>query len=198
MLKIGITGGIGSGKSTVCKVFESLGVPVFYADDAAKRMMDSNAQLREQIIQLFGPQAYDENQLNRKYISEVVFGNSDLLARLNEIVHPATVAHGKIWMGKQSNPYVLKEAALLFETGSNKDLDFIIGVSSPTALRLSRAMSRGNASKKDIEARMNRQMKEEEKMSLCDFIIVNDDCHAILPQVLALHVILLKKAKALP
>ena len=186
-LKIGITGGIGSGKSTVAKIFEVIGIPVYYADDAAKRLMNEDEQLQQQITALFGPEAYSNNQLNRKYIAQVVFNNKEKLERLNALVHPATIADGERWMRQQTTSYAIKEAALIFESGTQGQLDYVIGVSAPAPLRIHRAMKRDHLSREEILSRMNKQIQETIKMRLCDFIIYNDEQQLVIPQVLALH-----------
>jgi dephospho-CoA kinase len=187
MKKIGLTSGLGSGKSTVAAVFEALGVPVYYADEAAKKLMSENKELVNKIKNAFGENAYSNGILNRNYLAEVVFNDQEKLAGLNSIVHPATIQDADEWMEKQSSPYVIKEAALLFESGSNKYLNFVIGVSAPLELRVHRAMLRDNNSREQVMQRINKQMNEEEKLRLCDFIIVNDEQQLLFPQVLELH-----------
>lgn len=196
MLRVGITGGIGAGKTLVSEVFSALGIPVYYADKAASEIMERDPGLRAELIQLFGNDVYSENRLNRSYLSKEVFGNKEKLARLNALVHPAVIRAGKEWFEKQTTPYAIKEAALFFESGSNKDVDVMIGVSAPDDLRISRGMKRSNLSKADLEARIIEQMPQEEKMRLCDYVIINDDRSAVLPQVLALNKLLLKKGTA--
>lgn len=187
MLKIGITGGIGSGKSTVARVFESLGIPVYNADDAAKRLMQEDPELKKQIINLFGEQAYDQGKLNRSWISEQVFGNPEKVQALNAIVHPATIRDAEQWMRDQHSPYALKEAALIFESGSEKALDYVIGVDAPAELRIQRVMERDNVTREAILQRMQNQMDESEKIHRCDFIIHNNDHQLVIPQVITLH-----------
>ncbi len=194
MLKIGLTGGIGSGKSTVARVFEVLGIPVYSADEAARRIMNENEQLKAQIIASFGPSAYKEGVLNRVYMAAQVFNDKDKLERLNALVHPATIADSEQWMRQQTTPYAIKEAALIFESGTQRNLDYVIGVYAPAALRLLRAMKRDNATKEKIASVMNRQVDETIKMKLCDFVITNDEQQAVLPQVMRLHGELLGKA----
>ena len=140
MLKIGLTGGIGSGKSTVAKVFEVLGIPVYYADEAAKRLMNEDENLKEKLQQQFGKQTYVDGKLNRGYLSSLVFNDPEKLAILNSIVHPATIEDAAKWMTQQKTPYVIKEAALIFESGSQKDLDKVIGVFAPAPLRILRVI----------------------------------------------------------
>jgi dephospho-CoA kinase len=187
MLKIGITGGIGSGKSTVAKVFETLGVPVFYADDAAKELMNTDATLKEKIITAFGTASYTEGLLNRQYISSLIFNNPEKLALLNSIVHPATIENAERWMQQQTTAYAIKEAALIFESGAQLMLDYVIGVSAPTALRIQRTMNRDNITKEEVLSRMNKQIDETIKMRLCDFVITNDEQELLIPQVIAVH-----------
>ncbi len=187
MLKIGLTGGIGSGKSAVAAIFEVLGIPVFYADTEAKSVMEKDASLINSIIKEFGSESYVDGKLNRPYISSIVFNDSLKLERLNALVHPATMAAADAWMAKQTSPYVIKEAALLFEAGSAGHLDFVIGVYAPKHLRLKRGMDRDGASRNEVLARMNRQIEEIIKMKLCDFVVMNDEQQLVLPQVLQLH-----------
>lgn len=188
MLKVGITGGIGSGKSTVAKVFETLGIPVYNADAAAKRLMVENNSLKESVIGLFGKESYTvEGELNRKHIADIVFTQPEKLKQLNEIIHPATIKDAAEWMERQQTPYAIKEAALFFESGAHASVDVIIGVFAPTPLRIQRAMQRDNISREEVMNRMNKQMDEEIKMRLCDYVITNDDRNAIIPQVLELH-----------
>jgi dephospho-CoA kinase len=194
MLKVGITGGIGSGKSTICQVFETLGIPVLYADNIAKALMMSDPNLRQNIIKLLGEDAYQNNQLNRTFISNIVFKDKEKLAQLNAIIHPVVIAYGEDWMNGQNSSYAIKEAALFFETGSNKKVDVMIGVSAPLQLRIQRTMQREHITEKDVLERISKQMNEEQKMALCDYVIVNDEKNSIIEQVLELHQTLLRKA----
>lgn len=187
MLRIGLTGGIGSGKSTVARIFEVLGIPVYDADSASKRLMNEDEHLKKNIRKFFGDASYVGGELNRKYLAEEVFNNHEKLSLLNSFVHPATIKNAKQWMEKQHAPYVIKEAALIFESGADKDLDFVIGVRSPLSLRLQRIMDRDNVSEEQVKARMNNQMDEEEKLRLCKYVIVNDEQQLLIPQVLELH-----------
>ncbi len=187
MLRIGLTGGIGSGKSTVARIFNVLGIPVYSSDDASKRLMVEDENLKNRIIEKFGNESYLNGILNRKYLSAVVFSDQKKIKLLNSLVHPATIHDAELWMKKQNAPYIIKEAALIFESGSNKLLDFVIGVQSPAVLRIERAMKRDNLSREQIEARMKLQMDEDEKMQKCDFVIVNDEQQMIIRQVLLLH-----------
>ncbi|MBL7713265.1 MAG: dephospho-CoA kinase [Chitinophagaceae bacterium] len=194
MLKVGITGGIGAGKSTVCRVFETLGIPVFYADDAAKFLMNTDAGLRQQLIQAFGEKTYDNKRLNRAWLARQVFGNPEKLAQLNALTHPAVIRYGEAWIDRQQTPYVLKEAALFFESGSYKSMDLMIGVSAPLPLRIRRTMQREHISEAQVLERVSKQMDDAAKMSRCDYVILNDDLHSVIDQVLDLHRELLGKA----
>ncbi|PZF71011.1 dephospho-CoA kinase [Taibaiella soli] len=194
MLKVGVTGGIGSGKSTVCQVFRTLGIPVFNADDAAKWLMENDAKLISDIKALFGEAAYENSKLNRPFIASVAFNDRKKLQALNALTHPATIAYGKRWMEIQTTPYAIKEAALFFESGSDKEVDIMIGVYAPQEVRIARAMKRDNISHEQVLERLSKQMNEEEKMSRCRYVITNDDTVAVIPQVLELHTSLIQLA----
>ena len=189
MLKIGITGNIGSGKTTVSKIFGVLGVPVFYADDAAKNIMVNDEILISAMKQTFGPGAYfEDGSLNRKYIAGIVFNNEDELTKLNAIVHPATFRAFESWVSQHGDaPYVLKEAALLFESDSYKMCDKTILVTAPFEIRLKRVMQRDGLSEAEVKSREARQFTQDEKLKLADYVITNDGSELVVPQVLALH-----------
>ena len=187
MLKIGITGGIGSGKSTVARVFEELGIPVYYADQAARRIMEEHEALKLSIQQHFGTESYQNGRLNREYLSSRVFNNPEELQLLNNLVHPVTIADAENWMNRQNSPYTLKEAALIFESGGQIHLDKVIGVYAPQALRIRRVIERDGNSRDQILQKMEKQLNERIKMRLCDYVITNDDHQLIIPQVLQLH-----------
>lgn len=187
MLKIGLTGGIGSGKSTVAKIFEVLGIPVYYADDASKRLMNEDEALKKQLVEHFGAATYINGLLNRQHLSSIVFNNPEKLALLNSIVHPATIKDASAWMLKQTAPYAIKEAALIFESGSQQQLDKVIGVYAPAAVRINRVMQRDQVTRDEVLGRMNKQIDETIKMRLCDYVITNDEQELLIPQVLHLH-----------
>ena len=189
MLKIGITGNIGSGKTTVSKIFEVLGIPVFYADDEAKKVMVNDAILIDAIKKTFGAESYfDDGSLNRKHIAAIVFNNETELAKLNAIVHPATFRAFDSWLPKHKNaPYILKEAALLFESDSYKMCDKTIMITAPLAMRVKRVMLRDKLSEEEILKREANQFTEEKKTQLADFVINNDNAKLVIPQVLKLH-----------
>lgn len=195
MLKIGLTGGIGSGKSTVAKIFELLDVPVYYADEASKRLYHTDKNLIAEIKRHFGEDVYTNEQLNRAKLASIVFNDPEKLELLNQLVHPPTLRDAEEWMQKQSAPYVVKEAALLFESGSSAGLDFIVGVKAPTALRIKRVMDRDHLTREEILSRAERQIDENIKLMLCDFIINNNEQELVIPQVLQLHQKFLEMAK---
>lgn len=189
-LKIGITGGIGSGKTTVCKAFEAMGVDVYYADDRAKFLMNNDVGIKTALKKLFGADIADENERpNRKAIAAAVFADKKLLRKLNEIIHPKVKEDWIQWYDtkKSKVPYVLKEAALLFESGSYKTLDSVICVTAPKSLRIERVMKRDGVSAEEVCARMENQLSEELKVSLSDHIIINDGKHSLVKQVVLLH-----------
>lgn len=190
MLKIGITGGIGAGKSTVAGIFKVLGVPVFDADTTAKNILNSDLVLREQIIAAFGSETYKNGLLDRKYLATLVFNNPDQLAKLNALVHPATINAANVWAKhweEQGSPYIVKEAALLFEAGTNVGLDFIIGVIAPEDLRITRVMARDHVSREEVVKRMRHQLDVTKKMERCTIVLDNNEKVLLIPQVLALH-----------
>lgn len=189
MLKIGITGNIGGGKTTVSKIFEILQVPVFYADDAAKKVMVEDQILIDELKGAFGHEAYfDDGALNRKYIADIVFNNETQLTKLNAIVHPAVFRAFDTWTANIKNaPYVMKEAALLFESSSYKMCDYSIMVTAPLELRIQRVIARSGLTREEVESRNARQFSEEKKTELANYVIRNDDTELVIPQVLELH-----------
>jgi dephospho-CoA kinase len=187
MLQVGITGGIGSGKSVVCQVFAALGIPVFKADEAARYLMENDATLVRQITTLLGNEAYAHGKLDRVRVSEIIYHDPRKRQQLNALVHPATISYAKELMARQSAPYAVKEAAIFFESGSYKEMDVMVGVYAPTELRIARAMARGAMTQEQVLSIVASQMNEDEKMKRCDHVITNDDATAVLPQVLQLH-----------
>lgn len=187
MIRIGLTGGIGSGKSTVAKIFETLGIPVYYADDAAKTLMNTNDELKQAILSNFGEDSYKDGVLDRKYIASIVFNDKEKLELLNSFIHPATIKDAEEWMLRQKAPYAIKEAALLFESGASENLDYIIGVYAPQHLRVQRVIKRDKLPVEEIMKRISRQIDEEMKMKLCDFVIKNNEQELVIPQVIRLH-----------
>ena len=189
MIKAGITGGIGSGKTTVCKIFEVLGVPVYYADDRAKELITTDKTLIKKIKKLLGEDVYDsENNLNKKRISAIVFNFPEVLEQYNAIVHPAVFEDAEKWMRRhQQFDYILEEAALLFETGTYKKLDTIICVTAPLEIRIERIKKRDGLTEDEILARISSQMPEEEKIALSNYVIYNDGATPLIRQVLRIH-----------
>lgn len=186
MIRVGLTGGIGSGKTTIAKLFEALNIPVYYADDAAKKLMNTNEKLKASIIQHFGEDSYKNDELDRKYLASVVFNDKKKLELLNSLTHPVTIADAEDWMNKQTAPYCIKEAALLFESGADKLLNYVIGVYAPQHIRVKRVMDRDQLSIEEVMKRVSRQIDEEMKMKLCNFVITNNEQQLVMPQVLEL------------
>jgi dephospho-CoA kinase len=188
MLKIGITGGIGSGKTTVCRVFELLGIPIFYADTVAKLIMNTDPVLKEEILKTFGEKSYSmDGELNRSHISSIVFNNVFELDKLNALVHPAVFRAFDKWLAIHHDaPYIIKEAALLFETKSYTMCDLSVLVVSPEASRVRRVIVRDAISHDEIVLRMKSQFSDEQKMKLADHILFNDESRLLIPQILAL------------
>lgn len=189
MLKIGITGGIGSGKSTVAKIFSSLGIPVYDADRAAKRLVLTDLAMRRNIIEHFGETSYVNGQYNKQHIANIVFNDKEKLELLNSIIHPATILDANNWFSRQNAPYALKEAALIFESSSQGNLDYVIGVFAPEDIRIQRTIEREEGiSREQVKSRINKQMNEDEKMNRCDFVIDNSGSVSVITQVLEVHV----------
>ncbi len=178
---------MGSGKSTVGAIFGVLGIPVYRADDAAKLLMSTDRKVIAAVTGLFGENAYVNGSLNRRLLSETIFGDPAKLSALNAIIHPVTIRDAQRWMEQQQGPYAVKEAAILFESGAQQFLDFVIGVYAPPVLRLRRSMQRDGLTREAVLERMDRQLDESLKMKLCDAVIVNDEQQALVPQVLRLH-----------
>jgi len=185
---IGITGGIGSGKSTVCRIFSDLGYAIYSADEAAKRVMIENQSLIAAMKKTFGEQVYlPDGNLNREYLREMAFGNPEMLQKLNNIVHPATRQDFIEWRDRiaqnYAKPFVLKEAAILYESGAYKDMDFVISIYAPKNIRIKRVMNRDNITENAVLQRMNNQWADARKMQLADYVIYNEGQMDILQQV---------------
>ena len=191
---VGLTGGIGSGKSTVAKMFSDLNIPVYIADDEAKQLMNNTAAIRNAIIQIFGKASYEKNVLNRKYLAAKVFQDKALLNKLNAIVHPAVKKHFQTWYSAHSNaPYVIKEAAVLFENNGYKECDYVITVVAPEEIRIQRVMERDRTSREAVLARIQNQWSDADKLALTDFSIENIDLATTMKTVHQIHEKLLKK-----
>lgn len=172
---IGLTGGIGSGKSTIAQWFSDRGIPVYNSDNEAKRLMNESHEIREELIHLFGEQAYLNNELNRRFISSKVFENKELLERLNRIVHPAVFKDFKSWIQNQNAPFVIKEAAILFESGSYHDCDYIVSIIANEEVRIQRVMERDGVSSEQVLSRIRNQWTDELRIVNSDFIIRNNE-----------------------
>jgi len=185
---IGITGGIGTGKSFVARIFKTLGIPFYDADSEAKTIMNTSDSLKQALISTFGAETYLENgALNRKWLAAEVFNNNDKLKLLNSLVHPVVIEAGKNWAEQQTAVYTLKEAALLFESQSYKLLDATILVTAPLELRIARVMDRDKVSREEVMRRIEKQMPEADKLKLADFVIINDGITPLLPQIEKIH-----------
>ena len=187
MYTVGVTGGIGSGKSLVCRILSILGVPVFHADEEAKRLLVEPGAVRSQVEQAFGMDAYPHGELDRAKLAKVVFNDADARARLNAIVHPAVRERFRSWAAEQKAAYVVMEAALLVETGGAKHLDHLVVVSAAQELRVQRVMERDGVSAEQVNARISAQAPEADLLAAAGSVVVNDGSQLLLPQVLALH-----------
>jgi dephospho-CoA kinase len=186
-LIVGLTGGIGSGKSTVAKVFQSLGVPIFNSDLEAKYIINNDVEVIRAITLEFG-NVYENGKLNRIKMAEVVFNDKNALEKLNKIVHPKVAEYFENWVLENNDSSILiKEAAILIESGAYKKIDKIVLVTAPTTIRIQRVVNRDNISKEKVKERMNAQLSDKEKLSYADFFIINDDIQLVIPQVLAAY-----------
>ena len=190
---VGLTGGIGSGKTTVANFFKELGVPIYIADDEAQKLMLESSLLKSELISLFGPKVYENGQLNKLLISESIFKDKTTLKAINNIVHPVVAIHFNKWLGLQESPYVIKEAAIFFENGSYKSLDAIITVVAPEECKIRRIMQRDIKSKKQIKAIMKNQWSDKKKIKMSDFVIENTNLKQTKLLVKEIHEKLLKK-----
>jgi dephospho-CoA kinase len=185
MLKIGITGGIGSGKSTVCRVFSVLGIPVFEADKVAKKLMVTDQEIHEKLVNLFGAAVYLPDQsIDRKFLAGIVFKDPSLLAQLNAIVHPVVRKTFFDWYERQQSPYIIHEAAILFESGFYKMMDKTITVVTAENERIQRVMKRDGIALELVKERIKNQWSDEERIKLADFVIGNNDDELIIPQII--------------
>lgn len=188
MFQVGLTGGIGSGKTLVCSVLEKLGVAVYYADVEARNLMNNDSGLKSQIEEEFGKEAYRNGTLNREFLAGKVFADSVLLAKMNALVHPAVRMHYSEWVGLQVNvPYVVEEAAILFESGSDQFMDLSVLIYADEELRIQRVMQRDGTDREQVKRRMSMQISEEEKKKRADYLIYNDGREMLLPQIIKLH-----------
>ena len=185
---IGLTGGIGSGKSVVAKIFSTMGIPVFNADEEAKQIMQTSHEMKAKLIEQFGSSIYTASGLQKEKLAAIVFNDPYQLQLLNAIVHPVTIQAAKDWAANQTSPYVIKEAALIFESGAADGLFKVIGVTAPMSIRIQRVMQRDGVSKEQVELRMQHQISDTIKMRLCDYVIENNNQHMLIPQVLELDI----------
>jgi dephospho-CoA kinase len=193
MFQVGLTGGIGSGKTLVCSILDKLGVPVYSADIEARKLMNTDIELKEGIVKMFGEEAYNEDGLNRVFLSDIVFGDHHKLAMLNALVHPAVRNDFHRWASGQSEaPYVVEEAAILFESGAFREMDHSVLIYAPEEIRMKRVMARDHVDREAVLKRMGHQLSEEQKMELADYIIYNDGVKMLLPQVIEWHSMVLK------
>jgi dephospho-CoA kinase len=187
MIKVGLTGNIGSGKSTVTRIFETLGVPVYHADEEAKKFL-TKKKIQLAINEKFGDTVFSGSTLDRKKLASIVFSDQNALAFLNSLIHPLVREHLKVWFDHHiQNSYVIQEAAILFESGFYREFDKIITVAAPVELAIQRVMHRDGIGKEEIEKRMHHQWEQERKIEHSNFIIYNDEDHLVIPQVLAIH-----------
>ena len=184
---VGLTGGIGSGKTTVANLFMELGIPVYIADDEAKQLMVRSKIIKRHLIQLLGKEAYTKGNINSPFIAKKIFKDPVLLTKVNLIVHPKVASHFKRWVSKQTGLYCIKEAAILFESGSYKDCDITILISAPKAIRLKRVVARDGVSEEDVLSRMDNQWSDKKKKALADIVIENIDLNTVNKEVLKVH-----------
>ncbi len=192
MIVVGLTGGIGSGKTTVAKLFKQFGVPVYIADEEAKKLMRKSKIIKRKLIQLFGVNAYIKEELNKPFIANIIFNDKSYLQKMNAIVHPRVAKHFDKWVQKQDTPYVIKEVAILFENDGYKQCDFIITVTAPKDIRIERLLQRDNTTKAKIKAIMNNQWTDDEKVKRSHFVIENVSLENTKKQVLEVHNKILK------
>ena len=197
MLTVGLTGGIGTGKSICASIFHSLGIPIYESDQQAKRLMSHDDEVRTSLVEAFGKDVYDaKGQLDRKKLASIVFNDSSQLARINSIVHPAVRRDFINWTKAHEHyPYIIQESALVFEIGLNKFYDKVIVVDAPKELRIDRVIRRDQSSREQVLSRMSKQLPQEEKVLQADFVIQNDGEQSIIQQVLTIHITLLKEIK---
>ncbi len=185
---VGLTGGIGSGKSTITQIFCQLKIPIYEADTASKRIIDTDSELQKELIKLLGNEVMNESRINRRFMALKIFNNKELLKKVNALIHPAVGNDFEKWLKKQNPPYVIKEAAILFESGAHKQCDKIVVVAAtPQEMRINRIVKRGNVSREEAIIRMNNQWPEEQKVKKADYVIYNDGGQSIIKQVISIH-----------
>lgn len=194
MLKVGITGGIGSGKTVVCQIFSTLGIPIYNADSETKQLYFTNQQLKSELIDAFGEQFYlSPNELNKPFVRDLL-NDQKTQKLLNSIVHPAVFSHFETWVSLQTSPYVIKEAAILFESGANKTVDLVIGVVAIPEIRMERVMKRDSMNRETVQKIMELQLSNEALISKCNYIVTNNGDESLIEQVLKINVELLHQS----
>ena len=191
---VGLTGGIGSGKSTVAKVFATFNIPVYNSDIEAKKLMNTSSEIKKQLIFEFGEQVYLKNYLNKKFLANIIFNDKQKLEYVNSIVHPVVINHFNKWVSLQTTSYVIKENAILFESGMYKNVDFIVTVTAPEETRIKRVQKRDNSTYEEVKSRIKNQISDKEKIKKSDFVIYNNNTRLILPQILKVHNTILKRS----
>lgn len=192
---VGLTGGIGSGKTTVAQIFAALGVPIFVADEVSKHLIDTNKRVQRALQNLLGDDLVKEGKIDRPLMAKLIFNDDELLKKANAIIHPAVAEAFKQWQEKQDYPYVLREAAILFESGSHRDCAAVIVVSAEEKLRIKRVQQRSGESVEQIKARMSKQWPQKKKEELADYLIFNDEKEMLIPQVIRIHEDLIRRAR---
>ncbi len=187
MIKVGLTGGIGSGKTITSTVFEKLGVPVFYADEEAKKLLSKDREVIRQLRDRFGDDIFDENGINKASLASIIFNDRDALDDVNKIIHPKVRRDFASWAEQQISAYVIMEAAILFESGGHKNMDKTILVYAPEQLRIQRVIKRDDVTEEEVRSRMRNQEKDEDKIEKADWVIYNDDTQMVLPQIIEIH-----------
>jgi dephospho-CoA kinase len=186
-LRLGVTGGIGSGKTTVCKVFGVLGVPVFMADDVARELMNNNISVLEKLNAITGKDLFPDGYLNRKALAQMIFNDHTLLEKVNAIVHPLVFSEFEKWSSEQNKPYVIMEAAILFESHADKIVDRVVSITAPIEERIARVMGRSELSRSQVLERVNNQLEDEERNQRSYYVINNSDNDLIIPEILKIH-----------
>lgn len=196
MIKVGLTGGIGSGKTTVAKLFMELGIPVYIADIEAKRLMHTSNVIKRKLLLEFGPNAYKNKKLNRPFLANIVFNDKQKLNAINKIVHPSVANSFKRWLNKQAGPYVIQENAILFENNTSHNFDYIITVTAPLDTKIRRVMKRDKVLKEEVLARMKNQISDKEKIEKSNFVINNIDLKKTKAEITKIHKLILKSVSS--
>lgn len=191
---VGLTGGIGSGKSTAARVFEQLHVPVYYADDRSKMLLDTNRRLQQKLQELLGEEVVKKGRIDRPLMAARIFGDEKLLNEANALIHPAVAEDFANWYFSQKSVYVIREAAILYESGSYRDCQYVVVVHAPESLRIERVVQRSQISSEEVRQRMKNQWPQEEKMNLADYTINNDGKHSVIKQIIAIHEDIIRRA----